>query len=159
MKRVFQKKPLFIAIGIIIIVSFIFHARLFIPHLQLITTPEFELNDAVQLSYASKYWYWEKLHARELPFWSTHMGAGFPVLGEGQTGIFFLPNLLLYGLSPSAPLAYNLSLVLVTITTALGTFWWLLLLQIPWAIALVSAMTFAGSGFFVFHLQHIAYYL
>ena len=155
MKRVFQKKPLFIAIGIIIIVSFIFHARLFIPHLQLITTPEFELNDAVQLSYASKYWYWEKLHARELPFWSTHMGAGFPVLGEGQTGIFFLPNLLLYGLSPSAPLAYNLSLVLVTITTALGTFWWLLLLQIPWAIALVSAMTFAGSGFFLFHLQHI----
>ncbi len=144
-----------LAITIIILVSFLFNWKLFVPELRIVATPEFELNDAVQLSYASKYWYWEKLHARELPFWSTHMGAGFPVLGEGQTGIFFLPNLLLYGLSPSAPFAYNLSLVLVTITAALGTFWWLSLLQIPWTVAIISALTFAGSGFFVFHLQHI----
>lgn len=156
MMRRFFRNQWVRAIVIISIISFIFHARLFIPHLQLIATPEFELNDAIQLSYASKYWYWEKLHGLELPFWSTQMGAGFPVLGEGQTGILYLPNLVLYGVSPSAPLAYNLSLVLVTITAALGTYWWLSLLAVPWIVSVIGGLTFGCSGFFLFHLQHIA---
>jgi len=149
-----MKKHL-IAIIIITLFSFTLAGKLFYPSLHLIATPEFVLNDAIQLSYASKHWYWEKLHTQELPFWSTQMGAGFPVLGEGQTGVFFLPNLLLYGLLPSAPLAYNISLVLVLIITAMGTYFWLSLFSVPWTIMLLGGLTFGSGGFFLFHLQHI----
>jgi len=144
-----------VAILFIICASFLVHFKLFFPELHLIATPEFELNDAIQLSYASKYWYAETIRHFQLPFWSSQAGVGFPMLGEGQTGIFFLPNIILYSLFSSAPLAYNLSLVFVSITTALGTYWWLSLLRIPRIISILGGLTFSFSGFFLFHQQHI----
>lgn len=145
-----------VAIILIVFASFIVNFKLFFPELRIIATPEFELNDAIQLSYASKYWYAQKLHQFQLPFWSSQTGIGFPMLGEGQTGIFFLPNIILYSLFSSAPLAYNLSLVFVSITTALGTYWWLSLLRIPWIFSILGGLTFSFSGFFLFHQQHIS---
>lgn len=150
-----SRKTWWIIAGIMATVSFLFQARLFFPHLSLIATPEFELNDAIQLSFASKYWYFMKLHAWQLPFWSTQMGSGFPVLGEGQTGIFYIPNILFYGLLPTPAIAYNLSLVFVTFLTSLGTCVWLAFLGIAPVIAVLGGLTFGTSGFFLFHLQHM----
>jgi hypothetical protein len=43
-----------------------------------------------------KAWYADRLHAGEIPLWNPLIGLGFPALGESQTGVFYLPNLLLY---------------------------------------------------------------
>ena len=150
-----SRKTWIICIGVLLGVSFLFQARLFFPHLSLVATPEFELNDAIQLSFASKFWYFMKLHAWQFPFWSTHMGAGFPVLGEGQTGIFYLPNIIFYSLFPTPELAYNISLVFITFLTACGTCIWLGLIGSTPILAVLGGMTFATSGFFLFHLQHM----
>lgn len=36
----------------------------------------------------------------EIPFWTPEMQFGFPIAAESQIGIFYLPNLILYGLLP-----------------------------------------------------------
>ncbi|HOW58910.1 MAG TPA: hypothetical protein PLO78_04190 [Candidatus Omnitrophota bacterium] len=43
---------------------------------------------------------WQSLHRGVLPFWTPLIQCGFPIAAEGQIGIFYLPNLLLYGLLP-----------------------------------------------------------
>jgi len=156
MKLVLKKRLFLIAVVIIIIVSFIFQARLFIPHLQLIATPEFQLHDAIQLSYASKWWYFQKLHTFELPIWSNQIGGGFPMLGEGQAGIFFLPNIIVFSLIQNPALAYNLILILVPIVMAFGMYVWFMMLGIPWGLSILGGLTTALSGFTLFHLQHIS---
>lgn len=154
MEKVTTKKFI-LALIIITLASFVFNARLFIPKSAMITTPEFEITDAIQSSFAPKYWYWQKLYHRELPLWSSENAMGYPMLGEGIIGAFFLPNIILYGLSSSPPISYNLSIVLSFMITALGTYWWLLALSLPWGIAVANSLIFAGSGFFLFHQQHI----
>ena len=145
-----------IASLLIISVCFIFLSRLFIPKLQLIATPEFELHDAIQLSYASKWWYVQKLHNFELPLWSSQIGGGFPVLGEGQTSIFFLPNIIIGSLIQNPALAYNLILTFVPITMAMGMYVWFSMLGVPWGLSILGGLSAALSGFTLFHLQHIA---
>jgi hypothetical protein len=146
----------FIAVIFIIFVSFLFTWKLFFPELRLIATPEFELHDGIQLSYASKWWYFQKLHQFQLPIWSNQIGGGFPMLGEGQTGIFFLPNVIIGGLIQNPVLAYNLLLTLVPVTAAFGMYVWFILLGLPWEISILAGLTTALSGFTVFHLQHIS---
>jgi len=151
-----EKHRHFVAFLVIIVVSFLFNNKLFFPHLNLIATPEFILHDSIQLSYASKWWYAQKLHAFELPLWSAQIGNGFPILGEGQTGIFFLPNILIFGLIKDAAFAYNIILTFVPIIMASGMYLWFSLLGIPWSLALLGSLTMGLSGFTLFHLQHIS---
>jgi len=150
-RRVLQH---FLALFIICLVSFAALSHLFLPELKLIATPEFEASDATQLSYASKFWYGQKIKAHELPMWSKDIGSGFPVLGEGQTGIFYLPNIVLFTLLP-IPLAYNISLLLVMIFIAYGMYGWMTVIRCKFFPALFGSMTLSLSGLVVFHLQHL----
>lgn len=144
-----------LALGVCIFWSFILLRQLFIPELKIVSTPEFTQSDAISLSYASKYWYGQQIKQGILPIWSKEMGMGFPVLGEGQTGIFFAPNIFLFSILPIS-LAYNISLLLVFIFTGWGMYAWLYSLKFPKSLSLLGGLTALSSGYLFFHLQHIA---
>ena len=86
----------FFALGIIGLVVATFFFRLFFPTPQLLVTPDIGLSDAWHFSFSTKYVLGESLHKGELPLWRNDIGGGFPLLGEGQTGTFYAPNLLLF---------------------------------------------------------------
>ena len=44
--------------------------------------------------------YSDALHQGEWPIWNNRQGFGYPTVGESQTGVFYPPNLFLYGLLP-----------------------------------------------------------
>jgi hypothetical protein len=135
--------------------SFFLLNGLFIPRLSIVTTPEFEISDAVSLSYASKVWYARAIRTGHLPVWSDAIGTGFPVLGEGQTGVWYTPNLVLYSVLPT-PLAYNLSLVATLAMSGWGMYAWMVIIGAAFVPAVFGALTVAGSGYLMFHLQHMA---
>lgn len=72
---------------------------------------------------AHQHYPWRAWAAREwargdLPLWAP-IGWGFPLLGDGQAGILYPPNLVLYALL-SEPLAFNWSIVVHLVLAGMG---------------------------------------
>lgn len=85
----------------------------------------------------------DALQHAELPFWNPFVGFGYPTLGESQTGVLYLPHLLLYRCF-DLNTAYNLSQLLHYI----GTFWVTWQLVRCWGVSGTSALFVATT--FVF---------
>jgi hypothetical protein len=139
--------------ALILVVIFLFLSGLFFPKQSLIITPDYGRSDSWSLSIANKYYYSQQLKKNKLPIWNSHIGMGFPTLAEGQTGILFPLNLILFRLIPFT-LAYNLSLALSLITTALGTYLFCRSLKLSKFSSIFAGLIFSMGGFFTFHLQH-----
>lgn len=82
------------------------------------------------------------------------MGNGFPLLGEGQIGVFFLPNLILYLLF-SPVTAYNLSLVCIFLFFGWGMYGLFIHFRISPLIAIFGALSLTFSGFMIPQIPHI----
>jgi hypothetical protein len=89
-----------------------------------------------------------------VPLWNPDVGNGFPLAADGQTGVFYLPNMLLFGLLPAAS-AVNLSVLghigfaaegMRRLMNALGT---------RGSGALLGAVAFAFSGFMSTHIGYL----
>ncbi|MGC8638647.1 MAG: hypothetical protein ACP5XB_02075 [Isosphaeraceae bacterium] len=93
------------------------------------------------------------LAAGRLPLWNDLWGFGFPGIGESQMGVYYPPHVLLYG-ALRGEWAYVASLVLHTLWGGLGTFWATRKFGVSPTGALLAALAFSGSGFFVIHLPH-----
>lgn len=150
MKSQFDKIILFLALCAPAILLF---AKLFMPTPQLIVTPDFGRSDAWHMSFSAKFLLSENLKKGNIPLWSSAIGAGFPVHGEGQTGIFFLPNILLYTFFDTVA-AYNLSWVIYTFLATVGMYFWMRLMGMSQITAVFTGITFAYSGVFATHLTH-----
>jgi hypothetical protein len=144
------------SIGVLFLVGavLIFFARFFYPTPQLLMTPDFGRSDAWHFSFATKYALGEALRQGRLPLWNQYLGGGFPLLAEGQTGSFFLPNLILFSFLPQ-PLAYSLALVLTFLMLALGMYWWARSLSFSVAASVFTAITVTFSALPVLQLPHI----
>lgn len=140
----------FLAITFVI---FAFFFKLFWP-LSIFITPDYGRSDSWHLSIANKYYLSQELKKNHLPIWNPSIGTGYPTLAEGQTGIFFLPNLLLFRLLPFV-LAYNLNLVVTFLIAALGTYLFARSLNLSKLPATYAGLVFALGGFFVVHVQHL----
>lgn len=134
--------------------SFVFWRQLFIPNLAIIATPEFSGIESIDFGYATKYFYGNALKNFELPIWAPTIGKGFPMLGEGQTGVFYLPNLLFFSLF-SVPVAYNLSILFCSFLSSLGLYVFLKNFSIRNTIALLFATLFGNSAYFYFQAAHL----
>jgi len=139
---------------IITITIFFFFARLFIPEPSIIITPDYGRSDAWHLSIANKFYYAQELKKNRIPIWNPHIGMGFPTLAEGQTGIFFLPNLVLFRSLPFV-YAYNLNIVLTFILAAFGTYLFCRSLNLNKLASIFGGLIFALGGFLVVHIQHL----
>lgn len=127
---------------------------LFWPKLQLIVTPSLGHGDSTYFSLPNKYLLWKNLHTKQNPYWDKNMGSGFPLLGEGQIGAFFLPNQLLYRL-PSFPLAYNLSILLAISLFAVGFYFLFKSLDFSNLASLFASSTIALSGLTILNADHL----
>ncbi len=143
------------AAGAIIAIAVIsFFWRFFFPTPQLLVTPDFGRSDAWHFSYPTKYLLHESLKANTLPVWSLALGTGFPILAEGQTGTFFLPNLVLFRLFDPVT-AFNLSLVAAALTIGWGMYLFLRTLTCSRLASLFGGITIAFSGLVATELPHI----
>lgn len=133
----------------------LFFLPLFWPQPQLIVTPDFIRSDSLHSSIAGKFLMSQAIKNMELPLWSAKLGMGFPLFAEGQIGLFFLPNLLLFRFFDPV-MAYNAALLLAVIFFATGTYVFVRLLNNTRAAALFGATTAALSGPVITQLTHSA---
>lgn len=138
----------------IFIVISAFFARLFFPKPSIFVTPDYGRSDAWHLSIANKYYYAQELKKNRIPIWNPNIGMGFPTLAEGQTGIFFLPNLILFRFLLFV-YAYNLNIVLTFLLAAFGTYLFCRSLTLNKTTSSFAGIIFALGGFFVVHVQHL----
>lgn len=141
----------FLAITIFFVVFFY---RLFIPELSFYLPPDYGRSDAWHSSIANKYNLSERLKKNRLPVWSSEIGMGYPTLAEGQTGVFFLPNLIFLKFLPFS-LAFNMLLSTSLVFTSFGTYLFLRSLNLRKPSSLYGTLIFPISAFFILHVQHI----
>jgi len=146
--------PDIVAFGLIAILALIFFWKFFFPVPQLLVTPDFGRSDAWHFSFPTKYFLSQSLKQNRLPLWSSNLGGGFPLLAEGQTGTFFLPNLIFYKFLDPV-IAYNFTLLLVPITIGWGMYVWLRMLKFDPLASLFGGITMAFSGPVMTELPHI----
>ncbi len=149
----FRTSDAFVLLLILIIIG-IFFVPLFYPIQKLIVTPDFGESDAL-LNFSVKHIVWESLQHDHIPLWTEAMGGGFPIFATGATGVFFLPNLILYKLF-DAVTAYNLSIVFSLVILGWGTYIWLKLLAHSTFASFFGAMTIALSGYMIVQVPHNA---
>lgn len=152
MKR--TKKEIF-AILLIIATTWLVFYRLFYPESSLIVTPDFSRSDSWHLGTPMKYEYWHKLQQNQLPLWSSRIYSGFPILGDGQTGLFFIPNLILFRLF-SFTTAFNLSFVFAYVWLGTGMYYWMGTFRFSRQIRIYGAITLMFSGITFARLTHLA---
>ncbi len=134
-------------------VIFAFFWRLFLPEPSIFITPDYGRSDSWHFSIANKFYYAAELKKNRIPIWNPHIGTGYPTLAEGQTGVFFLPNLIFFRLLPFV-YAYNLTLVLAFITAGAGTYLFCRSLGLNKLASTYAGTIFPLGGFFVLHVQH-----
>lgn len=90
----------------------------------------------------------------EVPLWAPEVANGFPLMADGQTGAFYPPTVLLFGLLPAAT-AMN--------AAVLGHFWWAALGMFAFlrtqgrseAASLFGAVALGFSGFLATHALYL----
>lgn len=98
--------------------------------------------------------YQEQIQSGHLPWWTTHIHAGFPILAEGQIGAFYPINFLTFYFLPTK-IAYNYGILLHYFLAAL--FCYALLQKLGrsvWASAFATLIFLYGSsqgGYFYYN--------
>lgn len=151
--RMIFKKEWTLTLIVLIFLTFFFHARLFIPP-SLYTSQDYGRGDITHFNYPLKDFYAEALKKFTLPVWTDLISGGYPVLAEGQVGTFYLPNLVLFWLLPTA-LAFNLSYLVSSMLAALGLYLYCRHLKLGLYSSLFAALSFTFSMAFVAHTIHL----
>jgi len=95
------------------------------------------------------------LRENRLPWWTSRMALGYPLVAEGETGALYPPNWLIYSwLSPETGL--TLSIMLHYAWAALGMVVFCHVSGRSWCAGLLAGITMAFGGFVGAHLTHIA---
>jgi hypothetical protein len=98
-------------------------------------------------------WAAETWAAGEVPLWAP-VAHGYPLLADGQAGILYPPNLLLYRLF-SPVLATNLSVIFHQVWAAWGALWLARVLGRSGPASTVAGVAYGLSGFLISHLVYL----
>jgi hypothetical protein len=110
------------------------------------------LYDQAYQSYPWRVQIAEALSQGSLPFWNPHIYCGSPLLAEDQPAVFYPLNILSYALPPQDAVLFTaLARLLVA---ALGAYWFTRTIGGGRFGALISAVTYAFSGFMIVWLGH-----
>ncbi len=91
--------------------------------------------------------------AGRVPLWATDVANGFPLMADGQTGVFYPVNVLLGAVLP-AHKALTAGILLHTSWGALGAFWLCRVLGRGILASLTAAVAWTLSGFMVAHVTY-----
>jgi hypothetical protein len=119
----------------------------------IVISNDYAVSDSANLQHPLRHFAGDELRQGRLPLWTPGVYMGYPLLAEGQAGLFYPPNLLLFGSLPSLA-AFNVSMLLPFIIAALGAFVLARELGAGAAGALLAGLAYALSGFFVVHVKH-----
>lgn len=139
---------------LILVIVLVFHSKLFTPKLSIYITPDYGRSDSWHLSIANKFYYSKQLKENKIPIWNSHIGSGYPTLAEGQTGIFFLPNIIFLKFFPFV-IAYNLLMVFTFAAAGWGAYFFLRSIKVTKLAATYGGIIFCLGSFFVFRVQHL----
>lgn len=121
---------------------------------EIFVTPDFGLSDILHNEYPLKLFMSQSLKNHELPFWNPQIGAGFPLDGY-PSGLFNPINLLIFYLLPM-PAAYNISLAVIFLTAAAGTYLFTRSIKLSQESSLLAAICFSFSGIFITQIVHFS---
>ena len=131
----------------------VFFLPLFYPHLSLFVTPEAGVSDLWQFNVPIKQLMSKAISGGYIPWWTSTIGTGFPILAESQMGFFNGFSFVLYALFPYV-IAFNLQFVVIYYVSFLGMYLFLRHSSVSYGAAFLGATTFTFSGFYVMHIQH-----
>ena len=120
----------------------------------LFTGSVFPFGDMAALHVPLRALYQQALHSGDSFLWTSDLGNGLYIHGEGQAGMAHPLHLLLYRF---LPLGVALNLEMLTSYAVALTGMWLLLRRLGFGLepSLAGAMVFAFSGFTLLHLNHL----
>jgi hypothetical protein len=98
--------------------------------------------------------YVRALETGRLPFWTPLLGAGFPLLAEGQVAAFYPTRVLLLRLMP-AHFALSYEVLLHLIWMAYGMYFCVRGMRLGVTSAVLAGFVFSFSGFALQKIQHI----
>lgn len=90
-----------------------------------------------------------------LPWWTSGIGAGYPLLAEGQVAALYPLNWLLYSLLP-VEIALTVSVVLHYLITGVGFYVYARALRLSQAAAFLGTLVWTLGGFTIAHLSHVS---
>ncbi len=105
----------------------------------------------------------EVLKQGKLPFWTPLIHCGFPIAAEGQIGVFYLPNLLLYLLLPFQ-WAYSYMNIFHFLVAAWSTYLYARVIKLSGESSFISAFIFTfgtaygGAYYNITSLKTIAWF-
>lgn len=114
---------------------------------------DFTGSDLLDLHYPFKVALAESFRHFSVPLWLPNLSLGFPLLAEGQTGVFYPLNLL-YVFLPTF-FALNYSIIITFIIAGVGTYFYCQRLGFSRFSSLVSAIIIVFSAFFVTRAKHL----
>lgn len=119
----------------------------------MIGTPDFGHSDVWHFNFPLKFLLSVALKNGYFPLWSKDIGTGFPLLGEGQIGMFNLANMIIFRLF-NPVLAFNLSLIIIVLTVVTGTYLFCRSRNLDRLESFFAAVIFSLSGVFVTQFVH-----
>lgn len=112
-------------------------------------------SDLWLFNYPLKHWYRELLLDGKLPFWTSYIGNGFPILGEGQIGAFYPFHLILFWLLP-AHLAFNFNVFFHFLMAAIFSYMFgRESLKLSRTASMLVGITYSLSGFYIGFIHQI----
>lgn len=115
---------------------------------------DFTGSDLTELNLSLRYLTSESYKNFEVPLWTNLLSNGFPILEEGQSGVFYPINIILYFLFPFF-VAVNLSFALNFLLAGVFTYFYSRQVKLSYFASTLAAIAFSFSGFFIFRLKHI----
>lgn len=128
----------------------------FLPNLLRGTIPyagDFTGSDLTELNLPFRYFTSQELQNGHVPLWTDLLTSGFPLLAEGQSGVFYPANFF-YMLFPFHS-AITLSFIVNFFLAAVFTYMYCRALRISRLSSLLAAIAFSFSGFFIFRIKHV----
>lgn len=117
-------------------------------------TPDFGHSDIWHQNFAFAYYLAQALKQGYFPVWVKDIGTGFPMLGDGEMGMFLPINIILYRFF-DVTTAFNLTYVIVFVLLLTGTYFYARTLKFHRPVAFFAAAIFSFSGLIVTQLRSI----
>lgn len=111
------------------------------------------LNDTIVQNWPFFAWWAEELKRGRFPLWNPYLFGGYPLFANGQVGMLYPLNLVLFAPLPTAA-ALVLARAAHTFLAALGAYLLARAQPLRPASALVAALAFALGSFMVAHIPH-----
>lgn len=119
----------------------------------IIYSGDFTGSDGLDLNLPLKAHLGESLRNHRIPLWTDKIFCGFPLLCEGQTGIFYPPDMLLSLLPPMW--CFNGLIFFHLLLAGTGIFLYARYRKMTWQAAAMVSIAFAFNGFFLTNLRHL----